>query len=94
MNKQALLGEFHINERFELFLQAWLGYHTAANEVDGHISYPQTKQDHYVCSLAVRAGKQAMLKHLGYTSYQNPEDKADWNQAKWDALRVLARQNK
>jgi hypothetical protein len=83
-----------VDEKFDLFVRAWMAYHEAAHAVDGHLppGHPSQRElGHY----AVRAGKEAMAKHIHQSVIQTAIAKNDWvthniwNAAKLEALRRL-----
>jgi len=92
--KRQYLGSLLVDDRYELFVRAWMAYHTAAHEVDGHLppGHPdQARIGHY----AVKAGWEAMEKHLHLQEIQEMIRKNDWigynkwQSAKLEALRRL-----
>ena len=79
-----------IDFEYQLYVDAWLAYHRAAQEVDGHIRRPWSSEDHKLIALAVKAGIHAQRMFLlrnGFT-YSLIEPKK-WQQAKMEALRIL-----
>lgn len=90
--EQQTLGTFQVDHEYELFVKAWMAYHRAANEVDGHLP-PGHPEQRVLGRLAVNAGSEAMRNFL--SSEQVTRIRNDvisykrWNEAKMESLRRL-----
>lgn len=87
--ERLVLGKFVVDEEYETYVKAWGRYYYAADQIDGHIKYPQTKEENKLCRLAVIAGVDAMTAYLISKELRTPgyKDKK-WQSAKREALRI------
>lgn len=86
-----------VNSLWDLFVAAWSAYHEAADDIDGHIRSPHTREEHRLCNKAALAGARAqkrVLEEAHYDSVQLLHDATAnqiWHQAKLEALRKLGK---
>lgn len=88
--KQYLQGTFEPDPIYECFVEAWIAYHKAADEVDGHLPLGDRSLNRY----AILAGNSAMKKYMDSMGLPIPsslfdDDVTDWNRAKLEALRRI-----
>lgn len=92
--EQQYLGEFAVDEEYELFVKAWMAYHEAAHYIDGHLP-PGHPDQSRIGHIAVRAGKDAMNRYVHESVIMDVMKKNDWKtwtkwqNAKLEALRRL-----
>ncbi len=87
MNKkfeQQYQQQWSVDEVFEEYVAAWMAYHKAADEVDGHVYRPDPK----LLMLAVNAGLEAMRQISPGANLFNDIDPR-WQAAKMEALRRM-----
>jgi hypothetical protein len=86
--KQMYLGTFEQDPRLETLIQSFLVYHRAADEIDGHIVYPVTKEERATCRKAFLAGQKAQEEYLQGLNIVVQIGSDEWNNAKKTALRL------
>ena len=92
--QQQYMNEIPVDDEYELFVRAWTAYHETAHRIDGHIP-PGHPDQGRLGHLAVRAGKEAMAKHIHPSVIQDAMRNNDWRtyhkwqHAKLEALRRL-----
>lgn len=89
---RELLGEWIEDKEFEAYVDSWMAYHRAANEVDGHIKVPRTHEEYALCHLAVCRGAHAQKSFLinaGIEYKASRRNDFKWQKAKIEALRRL-----
>ncbi len=93
--KKEYQQEFAIDHEYELYVQAWEVYHKTADQIDGHIKYPITKDEYNLTRVAGKSAIKAqedfmyMMGILKPCPKSSPESWKKWQQAKLEALRRL-----
>lgn len=90
MNENEYITEKWIDFEYQLYVDAWLAYHRAAQEIDGHIKHPFTPEEHKLVGMAKRAGIYAQQMFLLRSNFTlSLVEPIKWQQAKLEALRIL-----
>ena len=91
---KKILGEYHIDHLYELYVKAWMVYHQTAHEIDGHIENPVTAAEWATTVRAMRTAVKAQTDFLLANCMIRPTSQErttykKWNAAKQEALRRL-----
>lgn len=86
------LSKWHVDEEYELYLQAWQAYHKAANIVDGRLR--NCFENLALTHMAVRAGTTALNDYLAEHHCIRPTYKEKDSWKKWQAAKLEAAREK
>jgi len=87
--KQHYLGEYVIDQEFEVYVSCWMAYHRAADAIDGHIlGSPRTSEVAALVNKASLVGS-LMMHRAKLDNGLTIINKNKWQQAKMEALRRL-----
>ena len=90
--RRELMGEWKVDEEFELYLDSWMVYYNTSDLIDGHIEIPKNKEEYALTHLAMARGGNAQKNFLIEKGVDlRNRDMKKWRRSKLEALRRLER---